>query len=294
MMHSDLSMPALPSNLPWEDGTYLLLDGVSVPELSSKLYQWYENPSFEPLYLGTEWNELCDLSPCLVRLSGQHDPVMQRFIENASEEWGYLIFSKVGFDGVLRHLRWLVCVEPPQGDPMLLRLADPAVAHQLLADGNVRLFGPIEQVCAADCIEGRWWQHMSKGEPQKLAYEKPYRLSDAELEALGEVSFRQVVLHLSEHMRTFFPEYKLNADSRERLAHMRDIAEQAYGQGMQSEREIFLYGNVFGYLRGEDLEKHPDIASLLSEKSTLTPAQRVERAAEIAQQRASQTEGNLV
>lgn len=291
-MHSDLPMPALPADLPWSQGAYLLLDGVSLPDLQHKLYQWSENPEFEPLYLGTEWHELSDLSPCLVRLSGLQDPVLQHFIESAQHEWGYLIFADAGFDEILRHLRWLIYVQPPQGDAMLLRLADPAVAHQLLATGSSHLFGPIEQICAADCIEGCWWQHRRVGEPQQQAEQKPYRLSDAELEALGEVSFRQVAMRLDSHMREFFPHYQQALHGRERLTHLRVLAERAYRQGMGSEREIILYANVFGFLGEQQLENHPDIASLLNDKSPQTPAQRIEQAAGLAQVRATQIEGN--
>lgn len=291
-MHNHLPMPALPADLPWAHGAYLLLDGVSLPGLQHKLYEWTENPEFEPLYLGTEWHELNDLSPCLVRLSGFRDPVMQGFIESAQHEWGYLIFAKAGFDEILRHLRWLICVQSAQGEAMLLRLADPAVAHQLLAAGSPQLFGPIEQICAADCIEGRWWQHTRAGEPQHQAAQKRYVLSDTELEALGEVSFRQVVMRLDSHMREFFPHYRQTLRGRERVIHLRELAEHAYRQGMGSEREITLYANVFGFLGDQKLENHPDIASLLSDKSPRTPAQRIEQAASLAQVRAAQIEGN--
>lgn len=289
-MH-DLPMPALPQDLPWDANSYMLLDGVSIEALPHKLYLWSENPVFEPLYLGTECQELVDLSPCLVALSGQHDPIMQAFIDNATREWGYLIFTHAGLDEALRHLRWLLRVELEGNHPALLRLADPAVAQQLFAIANPRLFGPIEQLCVPDAIERSWHRHQRSGPVPEQDRTQAYRLSDQELTALGEASFRQIVMALDEHMRAFFPAYQLAMHGRERLRHLRALAERAYRSGMCSEREILLFANVFGFLGGQPLENHPDIARLLDETSLQSPAQRVERAARLAEQRATETEG---
>lgn len=291
-MHSDLSMPPVPDDLPWSRKAYLLIDGVSLPEAQRKLYEWAQNVTFDALYRGTHWHELSDLSPCLVCLDGPNDPILQRFIENAHEEWGYLIFGMAGFEDVLRHLRGLISVRVPSGDALLLRLADPAVAHQLLGTGNPRLFGPIEQICLPDCMSGIWWQHRRAGEQWEQTEEQPYRLGEAELEALGDVSLRQVVLGLHEHLQTFFPQYRASLRGRARLDHLRELAEQACELGLNSERDIFLYANIFGFLGVQPLESHPDIASLLHEKSSLTPAQRIEQAAKLAEQRAMPFDGS--
>ncbi|WP_447594431.1 DUF4123 domain-containing protein [Aquipseudomonas campi] len=288
---NDLPMPALPGNLPWETNSYLLLDGVSVETLPQKLYQWSASPVFEPLYLGADWQELADLSPCLILLNGKHDPIMQAFIDNAAWEWGYLIFTRSGFDETLRHLRWLLRVEPQETESVLLRLADPAVAHQLLAIGNPRLFGPIEQVCAPDAIEGVWHRHQRTGSIPDPDQTHLYCLSDQELTALGEVSFRQMIMVLDEHMRAFFPTYQPALRGRERLWHLRALAERAYQSGMCSQREILLFANVFGFLGDQSLENHPDIACLLDKFSAQPPGQRVELAACLAEQRATELDG---
>ena len=39
----------LPQGLPWNNAVGLLLDGVSVEKLPQHLYQWTENPEFEPI-----------------------------------------------------------------------------------------------------------------------------------------------------------------------------------------------------------------------------------------------------
>lgn len=73
-MRTEPMLLALPADLPWTLNAYLLLDGVSVTELPRKLYQWSDTPTFEPLYHDSRWQELLDLSPCLVALDGSQDP----------------------------------------------------------------------------------------------------------------------------------------------------------------------------------------------------------------------------
>lgn len=280
-------MPSLPSNLPWARNSYLFLDGVSVENLPQKIYQWSETPTFEPLYLGTEWSELVDLSPFLIVIDGPNDPILQAFLANAGQEWGYLLFTTAKFDEVVRHLRWLLKVETVEHQTAILRLADPAVAHPLFAIGNPRVFGPIEHACTPDSAEEVWHQHQGPSIKPEQDHARPYRLSGTEMTALGDVSFRQTVLALDEHMREFFPGYRSVLRGRERYRHLQDLADQAYRRNLCSEREILLFANIFGFLGEQALEQHSDIAKLLGTPSPLPSGERVEQAAYLAEQRAT-------
>ncbi len=290
-MRNDLPMPRLPEDLPWGQNACLLLDGVSLPDCQRKLREWNLNAEFSPLYRNSPWAQLSDLSPCLIRLEGLSDPILRRFVDCSQAEWGYLLFSPADFDDMRRHLRWLMSVQAPSGESLLLRLADPAVANALLDKGSPRLLGPIEQVCLPDCLQGVWHRHRRAGEPGPRNEDKPYALCENEMDALAEVSFRQSVLKIHDHMQAYFPHYQPALPGRARLTQLQQLAEQAYQQGFCSEREMLLYANVFGFLDDQPLERHPDIASLLHDKSSLTPAQRVEQAATLAEQRAKTIEG---
>ncbi|MBA1276579.1 MULTISPECIES: DUF4123 domain-containing protein [Pseudomonadaceae] len=277
----------LPVELPWDVPAYLLLDGVSVDNLAQRLYQWSDSPDFDVLYLDTPWAELADISPSLVRLSGQQDPALVAFVENSHDEWGYLLFSHASRDEVLSHLRWLVRVRHAQGEDMLLRLADPAVVHALFGqsvrDNDATLFGPIGRLVAADRIQACWYQHQCPGSTKVATpHDRPYQLSEFQLEMLGEVGFRGVLIRLDEHLRDYFPNYQSALSPPERWQYLRELAERAYAQGFQSEHEITLYANIFGLLGGDALQTHTDIAELLGQASPLTPSQRIEQAADLA------------
>ncbi len=284
----------LPQELPWGTPAYLLLDGISVETLPKRLYEWAESPDFDLVYLETPWAELSDVSPCLVRLNGQHDPALAAFMQNSHEEWGYLLFSNASRSSVIEHLRWLVCVCHPMGEKMLLRLADPAVMHALLdqakKDNDPTLFGPIDQIIAADRVENTWHRHQRPGSTIPMQYSRPYQLSETQLDLLGDVAFRSILIRLDAHMHEYFPAYQSALNSTQRRQHLRSLAERAYNLGFNSEYDITLYANIFGLLGVEALDKHPDIAKLVNQTSSLTPSQRIEQAAELAYARASSAE----
>lgn len=285
------NMNSLPHDLLWHSNCYLLLDGVSVENLPQKLYQWSEQPNFEPLYLGTDLSELNELSPCLIVIDSPGDPVLQAFLANAAQEWGYLIFTSAALDEVTQHLRWLVKVQTTTQQAFILRLADPAVAHALFSIGNPVFFGPIEHLCIPDGVEANWHvQHAAETKPIK-DHSHPYRLSDTEVAALEEVSFRQTILALDEHLRAFFPQYQAALNGIERHKHLRELANKAYQLNLCAEREIFLFANIFGFLGEAALEQHSDVAQLLEASSPRLPVERVEQAAYLAEQRATQRQG---
>lgn len=284
----------LPQDLPWDMPAYLLLDGISIEVLPRRLYEWAESPDFDVLYLETPWAELSDVSPCLVRLSGQHDSALAAFVQNSQEEWGYLLFSHASRDALLKHLRWLVCVSHPLGEEMLLRLADPAVMHALLGqakqDNDATLFGPIEQIVAADRIESAWHRHQRPGSAVIQQENRPYQLSDKQLDRLGDVAFRNILISLDAHMRDYFPHYQSTLNPSQRWQHLHALAERAYSLGFSSEYDITLYANIFGLLGNDALDRNPDIATLVNQSSSLTPSQRIEQAADLAYARSSSVE----
>lgn len=284
----------LPAELPWNAPAYLLLDGISVESLAQRLYQWSESPDFDVLYLDTPWAELSDVSPCLVRLSGQQDPALGEFVEHSHDEWGYLLFSHASRDELLSHLRWLVSVRHPLGEDMLLRLADPAVMHalfgQAVRENDATLFGPIERVVVADRIQACWHQHQCLGSAEATRHDRPYQLTEAQLDILGEVGFRGTLIRLDEHLREYFPDYQHGLSQPERWKHLRALTERAYTQGFHSEHDITLYANIFGLLGEDALRAHTDIAELVGQASSQTPSQRIEQAADLAYARSRPVE----
>ncbi|CAI9002614.1 DUF4123 domain-containing protein [Pseudomonas zeae] len=279
----------LPQGLPWNGTVGLLLDGVSVEKLPQHLYQWTENPEFEPLYLGTRWAELGDISPCLVQIKAQNNPVLTRFLNASRQEWGHLVFSDQSWDQLVAHFRWLTSVMHPLGEEVLLRIADPAVTHALLAHAETikdpTLFGPCKQIVTADAALDCWYINNRPGNAPEPDHSKRYRLSEAQLSQLDEVNFRNVVMRLDAHMQEYFPSYQAQSTPQQRWEHLHALASTSYDRGFNTELDITLYANIHGFLGELALEEHPDLDAILKTPSEQTPAQRLERVADIAQER---------
>lgn len=292
MLKSEFSLEnGLPQGLPWNGTVGLLLDGVSVEKLPQHLYQWTENPEFEPLYLGTRWAELGDISPCLVQIKAQNNPVLTRFLNASRQEWGHLVFSDQSWDQLVAHFRWLTSVMHPLGEEVLLRIADPAVTHALLAHAETikdpTLFGPCKQIVTADAALDCWYINNRPGNAPEPDHSKRYRLSEAQLSQLDEVNFRSVVMRLDAHMQEYFPSYQAQSTPQQRWEHLHGLASTSYDRGFNTELDITLYANIHGFLGERALEEHPDLDAILKTPSEQTPAQRLEKVADIAQERAA-------
>lgn len=279
---------SLPDNFPWDDTVGLLLDALQVKDLLRRVYEWSPACQIDVLYLGTQWASISHCSPCLIRLRDREDPVLLQFLANTQHQWGYVLVSDGSWQQLLTHMRWLTSFQPPQFEEMYLRISDPAVARALFgADDYPRskLFGPCQQIIVANTLLAGWTHFRRPSEVAMPTYKKPYTASDAQWAALQAVAFDKSIAALHLHMQRFFPEHGADLDPRQRLEHLHQLARSAIERGFESEREIWLYANVFGFLGDDELVQHPDITELLNVKSELTSFQRVERAAELAAQR---------
>lgn len=279
-----------PSELDWQGAGGLLLDAVRLIKLSQQLEQWSNPWVFEPLYTSAQMPGLEQLSPRVLKVQTPSQSVFQQFLDKAEEEWGYLLFCDGEWQSMIAHLRWLTVVRLPHEQKVFLRLADPSVMHVLFTlaveAGDPTLFGPCHQILIADAAEDVWHLHRRPGPAPTAQHATPYQLSAQETIALDVVSFRNVVLRLNQHLRHYFPAYLGHLSSAQRWAHLHALATTAYDRGFSSELDITLYANVHGYLGEHALQEHPDLQRQLTTASSLTPAQRIEKVAEIARCRA--------
>lgn len=288
----------LPHQLPWNSTVGLLLDGVSIEKLPQRLYQWAQSPLFEPLYLGTPWAEVLDIAPCLVQIKTPNDPVLKQFLSASRQEWGYLVFSEHPWGDLVAHWRWLTSVWHPQGEEVLLRIADPAVTRALLVHAHSikdpTLFGPCTHVVTADAARGCWHLTLRPGEAPKTDHNTRYRLNDEQIGLLDAVSFRHAVMRIDRHLHEHFPHYQAHATPPQRWEHLHALASAAYDRGFNTELDITLYANIHGFLGERALEAHPDLDAQLKTPSQQTPTQRLEEVASIAKARAEHLQRNPV
>ncbi|MEB0043116.1 MULTISPECIES: DUF4123 domain-containing protein [unclassified Pseudomonas] len=172
------SRTALPNDIPWHQSVGLLLGAVQVENLLKQLYQWADSPAVNVLYLGTRFAVLKHVSPCLVQIEREDDSILAQFLENLGQQWGYLLISDGPWEQLVAHLRWLISIEHPSGQEMLLRIASTDVADALFESADAALFGPCQRIITADRTNGGWCQYTRPGEIHEPNRDTPYRLTE--------------------------------------------------------------------------------------------------------------------
>jgi hypothetical protein len=171
--------------------------------------------------------------------------------------------------------------------PVLLRLADAAVARILFGSGDQRLFGPLSCVVTADGVEVNWQQHQPRLAecPELLT---PYRLSAEQNSALDRADRRRVLLELDAHLLTHFPERLRGESVSERWPMLEQLETEASALGLDTPSGLFYYANVMSRLDGSPLGQHPEINRLLHNPSLQPIGERVALAADLARQWANE------
>ncbi|WP_095170029.1 DUF4123 domain-containing protein [Pseudomonas sp. Irchel 3H3] len=281
-------LTSLPEDLPWsEQQAFLLLDGTTLGDLPERLKQLSPGATTVALYDCPSFTALRDISPLLVAVQQPDEPLVQFYLEHAHEESGVLLFSPDSAQAVAQHLRKLLTVELPEGLPVVLRLADAAVAQALFGSGDQRLFGPIVCVVMADSVSTDWQRHQPRL-PDCPELTTPYRLSPELNAALDRVDRRRALLELDAHLLKYFPDRHGGETVAQRWPMLEQLEAEAGALGLSSQSELFHYANVMAWLDGTALEQHPSIAHLLRTPSLQPPGERVALAADLAQRWASQ------
>ncbi len=264
---------------------YLLLDGGQIPELERQLFEVTDSPVYQPLYLYAPWDSLREVSPCLVEAS---EPLLSWF-QQLPANTGWLLASHLTLLPLADQLRQLIEVESPYGSRILLKLAQPDGMFRLLLDDEPWFWIAISQVWVpARCkllpnAQSEWW-HKRVAPTLGLCQGELLRLSDSQWMRLGEVAWLNTLDSVWSHMVKWFPErLATQSQPNEWVAQW---AEWGYGQGFITESDQLFLFTVLGLLGEECIDPHryQEVASLLTQSSQHTPSQRVERAAEWAEQ----------
>ena len=275
---------SLPEDLPWsEQQAFLLLDGATLSDLPERLKQLSPGASTVALYDSAPFTALRDISPQLVAIEHPDEPIFQFYLQQAHEEWGVLLFSARPAHDVAQHLRKLLTVELPESLPVVLRLADAAVAQALFGSGDQRLFGPLSCVVTADSVGANWHRHLPRSS-ERPDLPTPYRLSPEQNAALDHADRRRVLLELDAHLLAYFPERYGGETVAQRWPMREQLEAEASALGLSSQSELFYYANVMSRLDGSPLSQHPEINRLLHSPSLQPIGERIALAADLARQ----------
>ena len=107
-------------------------------------------------------------------------------------------------------------------------------------------------------------------------------MCEAQQAKLDDVSFRGVIKELEKHLRNTFPDAGAGLPPEARWQWIHEFANQAYHAGYTSEQDIWRYTTLGLMLGNEVLQRHPDIAALITQPSELPASLRLEKAVALA------------
>ncbi|WP_261887453.1 DUF4123 domain-containing protein [Vibrio aerogenes] len=257
---------------------YLLVDGGQIPDLARSLYQLPDIQTPEPIYLYPPYDELKAVSPWLIKATAE---VRLWFLAQHQPTAGFFFSSDKTQDEIGDQLRTLIEVVSPYGSEVFLKMAHPEAALILLDSHCAQLW---------DLIQTAWlptrdgWQIRHRPDLAGALKQLPYKLDDTQWAAFDEISWRNALEDIYLHMEKHFP-HSLHEQS-DPLTWTEKLTEQAYQLGFTTQDDVIHYLSIAGWLGEAALtsEKYPQIHQLIHQPSQQTPSQRIEQAAQLAEQ----------
>lgn len=256
---------------------YLMLDTCQRADVLKQLYQLDTVIEQEPLYLYAPWSDLMSVSPYLVKAT----PVIAQWFESQRGQLdGFLFRSVLDLESLAEHLRSVIKVQSPYGSSIILKSAHSGCANVLFSTGTDWYWQHIDEVWLP--YKKGWVNYLSPCSEMKSV--KPYRLTDEQWQALGELVTENAYAHVLNHVEHFFPHCLDNVTDKQKW--IQYWFEAAYSRGFQNESDVCLFMNVMGYLGKEAIttDKYPKITELIYQTSQQTPSQRIKQAADLAYQ----------
>ncbi|HRH44183.1 MAG TPA: DUF4123 domain-containing protein [Pyrinomonadaceae bacterium] len=112
------------------DRIYVILDGASIPELLTKLYEW--QPEYFCLYRGELEPDIAEVAPYIIRITPDTELCDWILKEGWGNHWGIFAQSQYSLAELRKHFRKFLTVHDESGTPLLFRFYDPRVLRTFL------------------------------------------------------------------------------------------------------------------------------------------------------------------
>ncbi|WP_250656681.1 DUF4123 domain-containing protein [Alkalimarinus coralli] len=143
---------------------YLLIDGVKMEPVLKWVYQHIENPEWYPLYKNTRYQDVIDLSPCLVKVPPDSDIANQFDSKLGSEGEAIWLQSSNNIETLGPHLSRLLWITTEDGRYLHYRFYDPAslsrLAPALTPEESAKLYNGVESIIWFNAQQ-RIWQKLA-------------------------------------------------------------------------------------------------------------------------------------
>lgn len=137
---------------------FLIVDRLAEPDPIPELFHADVMDEYINLYSGTEWDELADIGPWLIKMPAQQSIALSHLWEAPERNWGWLASaSQLSLVDLARHWRERLLIEGPSGKALYRFQDNRVIAHHLSALSVTQiplLLGPLD---SALCWAGDAW-----------------------------------------------------------------------------------------------------------------------------------------
>jgi len=139
---------------------YLLLDGVKMEPVLQWIYQCIDNPEWYPLYKNTRYDDVLDISPCLVKIPEDSDITDKFEYELGLQGKAILLSSSFDIEVLGGSLSQLLWVMTDSGQYLHFRFYDPITLSRLMpslqSEETSALYKGIEHMIWFDAKQRTW------------------------------------------------------------------------------------------------------------------------------------------
>ncbi len=139
---------------------YLLLDGVKMEPVLQWVYRSIDNPEWYPLYKNTRYDDVIDISPCLVKIPEDSDIADKFEHELGLQGKAILLSSSFDIEVLGASLSQLLWVMTESGQYLHFRFYDPITLSRLMpslhTEEYVALYKGIEKMIWFDAKQSTW------------------------------------------------------------------------------------------------------------------------------------------
>ncbi|HIF9383762.1 TPA: DUF4123 domain-containing protein [Photobacterium damselae] len=257
---------------------YLIVDGSQIEQLEPLLQQQDLQPQ---RICPTHLLPLAEVSPYIMPLTPE---AMAWFVQYNQANIGYVISSEFTIDELIDAFCDYYQVLSAYGSTVFFKLGQPEAIYILLSDKTCLLWQWLTQAWLPT-REG--WEHIHRDKTFEAKETRlPYRLSDGQWALLGEISRRNCIEMVYQHLLHFFP--TALEHHAEPLLWIKGWVEHANTLQFETDVDVLHFFNILALLGGEVIhtDRYLHIRQLLETPSEQTPSMRVAMADKLAHKEA--------
>ncbi|WIH25498.1 DUF4123 domain-containing protein [Photobacterium damselae] len=257
---------------------YLIVDGSQIEQLEPLLQQQDLQPQ---RICPTHLLPLAEVSPYIMPLTPE---AMAWFVQYNKANIGYVISSEFTIDELIDAFCDYYQVLSAYGSTVFFKLGQPEAIYILLSDKTCLLWQWLTQAWLPT-REG--WEHVRRDKTFEAKETRlPYRLSDVQWALLGEISRRNCIEMVHQHLLHFFP--TALEQHAAPLLWIKGWVEHATTLRFETDVDVLHFFNILALL-GEEVihtDRYLHIRQLLETPSEQTPSMRVAMADKLAHKEA--------